>query len=60
MSIEKLVDTITSNDGQRTVMIIERGIGYRVTMFDVYFETSKEAFVDKLDAARQLAEEWTK
>ena len=60
MSIEKLVDTITSNDGQRTVMIIERGIGYRVTMFDVYFERSKEAFVDKLDAARQLAEEWTK
>ena len=58
MTIQKLVSKYESNDGQRVAMILERGIGYRVTMFDSYFETSKETFTDNLQLAELTAMNW--
>jgi hypothetical protein len=58
MSISKLVSEYYSEDGQKTVMILERGTGYRVTMFDSYFETSKEVFSDTLKNAEFIAMQW--
>jgi len=58
MSIEKLISKYESTDGQKTVMIIERGTSYRITMFDSYFETSKEIFSDTLSNAEYIAMQW--
>jgi hypothetical protein len=58
MSISKLVSEYKSIDGQKTAMILERGTGYRVTMFDSYFETSKEVFSDTLPNAEYVAMQW--
>jgi hypothetical protein len=58
MSISKMVSEYKSIDGQKTVMILERGTGYRVTMFDSYFETSKEVFADTLSNAEYIAMQW--
>lgn len=58
MSISKLVSEYKSADGQKTVMILERGTGYRVTMFDSYFETSKEELTDTLSNAEHIAMQW--
>ena len=58
MTIQKLVSKYESNDGQRVAMILERGTGYRVTMYESYFETSKEVFADKLDEAELAAMNW--
>jgi len=58
MTIQKLISKYESADGQRVVMILERGVGYRVTMFDSYFETSKEIFTDDLKIAENTAMDW--
>jgi hypothetical protein len=58
MSITKLISEYKSSDGQKTVMILERGTGYRITMFDSYFETSKEIFSDTLSNAEHIAMQW--
>ena len=58
MSISKLVSEYKSSDGQKTVIILERGTGYRVTMFDSYFETSKEVLTDTLSNAEHIAMQW--
>ena len=59
MTIQKLVSKYESKDGQRVAMILERGIGYRVTMYDSYFEKSEEIFTDDLKIAENKAMDWT-
>jgi hypothetical protein len=57
MSVKE-ISKHTSDDGQRTALVLARGDAYRVTCFDSYFETSMEYFCDRLQEAEDKAEDW--
>ena len=48
-------ETITSDNGLRTAIIVPRGNGFRVSCFDSYFESCVEKFFDEKDDAEGWA-----
>lgn len=58
MSVHPYLSRHESEDGQRTAFVLPRGISFRVTCFENYFETSKEIFCDHLQDAEDIAEDW--